>query len=110
MKCQIIGAKKRAKTMAKTHDVGKFYWHTMVYPIKPPVVAERAETQEIEEPYRFGKGICLRIPFTRLSLVMGKWITAHTESQALTNAIAGRAMTQDEVDWDLIRGIDDADI
>ena len=58
MKYQITGARGRAKIMAKTHDVGKFYWHLMTYPVKPPVVLERAETQEIEEPYRFGKGWC----------------------------------------------------
>jgi len=90
--------------MAKTHDVGKkHYWHFMVYPLKPKVVFEKAETQEIEEPYRFGKGYCLRLPFTRLSIVMGKWIKYYSESQALTNAIVGRKMSTEEVDWDRIR-------
>jgi hypothetical protein len=36
-------------------------------------------------------------------LVVGKWIKSYTESQALTNAVAGRPLKQDEVDWDLIR-------
>ena len=89
--------------MAKTHDVGSFYWHTMVYPVKPPVLFEKAETQEIEEPYRFGKGYCIRAPFTRVSLVLGKWVRRYSESEALTVAINGRAMTKDEVDWDYIR-------
>jgi len=89
--------------MAKTHDVGSFYWHTMVYPVKPPVVFEKAETQEIEEPYRFGKGYCIRVPFTRLSLVLGKWVKQYSESEALTVAINGRAMQKEEVDWDYIR-------
>jgi len=103
MKCQITGARERAKLMAKTHDVGKFYWHPMTYPVKPPVVIERAETQEIDEPYRFGKGWCIRLPLTRKSLVVGKWIKKYTESQALTIAVNGRSMKQDEVDWDVIR-------
>jgi hypothetical protein len=103
MKYQIIGARKRARKMAKTHDVGNFYWHLMTYPVKPPVVIERAETQEIDDPYRFGKGWCLRLPFTRQSIVLGKWIKRYSESQALTNAVNGRAMKQDEVDWDTIR-------
>jgi hypothetical protein len=89
--------------MARTHDVGKHYWHWMTYPVKPKVVVERAETQEIEDPYRFGKGWCIRLPFTRKSIVIGKWVKQFSESQALTNAIVGRSMKQDEVDWDMIR-------
>jgi hypothetical protein len=103
MKCQTIGARKRANKMAKTHDVGKFYWHLMTYPVKPPVVLERAETQEIDGQYRFGKGWCLRLPLTRKSSVMGKWIKTYSESEALTVAINGRRMDQEEVDWDVIR-------
>lgn len=34
---------------------------------------------------------------------MGKWVKRYTESQALTNAVNGRSMKQDEVDWDIIR-------
>ena len=89
--------------MAKTRDVGKFYWHPMTYPVNPPVLVEKANTQEIDEPYRFGTGICIRLPFTRKSLVVGKWIKSYSESQALTNAVAGRPLRQDEVDWDVIR-------
>lgn len=103
MKCQTTGARERANKMAQTHDVGKFYWHLMTYPVKPPVVLERAETQEIDGQYRFGKGWCLRLPLTRKSIVMGKWVKHYTESQALTNAINGRSMKQEEVDWDIIR-------
>jgi len=75
----------------------------MTYPVKPPVVFERAETQEIEEPYRFGKGWCLRLPFTRKAIVIGKWVKQYEESTALTVAINGRGMRQEEVDWDTIR-------
>ena len=90
--------------MAKTHDFGKkHFWHSMTYPVKPPVVFERAETQEIEEPYRFGKGWCLRLPFTRKAIVIGKWVKQYEESTALTVAINGRGMRQEEVDWDTIR-------
>lgn len=90
--------------MAKTRDIGSsFFWHTMVYPVKPPVLWERSETQEIDGKYRFGVGWAIRLPFTRLSIVIGKWIKQYTESQALTVAIRGRAMTEDEVDWDYIR-------
>jgi len=89
--------------MAQTHDIGKYYWHVMVYPIKPPVLFEKSETQEIEGRYRHGNGYCLRLPFTRLSIVFGKWIKSYPEHEALTVAINGRAMKQDEVNWDYIR-------
>lgn len=89
--------------MANTHNVGKFYWHTMVYPIKPPVLLDKAETQQIEEPYYGGKGWALRLPFTRLAIVVGKWTAAYSESVAFTRAINGRGMLQGEFDWDILR-------
>jgi hypothetical protein len=91
--------------MARTHDVGKkYFWHAMVYPIKPKVIIERSNTQEIEEPFRYGSGLVFRLPFTRLSIVIGKWVAQYDESQALTNAIAGRAVAEGEFDWDIVRG------
>lgn len=85
--------------MAKTRGVKSFYWHPMVYPIKPPVLWERADTQEIEEPYRQGIGVSIRLPLTRLALVFGKWVRTHDEFNGLTNAIKGRVMTDDEINW-----------
>jgi hypothetical protein len=96
---------RRGKKMARTHDFGKkHFWHVMVYPLKPKVIFETSTTQEIEHPFRFGKGWVFRIPFTRVSLVIGKWVAKYEESQALTNAIAGRPVEQDEFDWDIVRG------
>ena len=89
--------------MAKPRSIKSIYWHPLIYPIKPPVLWETAETQEIEEPYRFGKGFAVRFPLTRAALVVGKWVSRYDESQALTNAIRGRIMTEDEVDWDYVR-------
>ena len=83
---------------------------TIVYPVKPKELWEKAETQEIDIPYRGGDGIALRLPFTRLGLVLGRWNTQYEESQALTHAIGGRAMAQTEVDWDTVRfGVLDED-
>jgi hypothetical protein len=89
--------------MAKTHDVGNYFWHTLVYPIKPSVIFDKAETQEIEEPFRGGKGWAIRLPFTRLAIVLGRWNEIFSESSALTRAVVGRPMSQDEVDWDMLR-------
>ena len=79
------------------------YWHTLKYPVKPRELCERAETQEIDEPFRFGSGFALRIPFTRKAVVIGKWQQSYSESEALTYAIRGRYVGDDELDWDVVR-------
>ncbi|CAB4122242.1 hypothetical protein UFOVP27_121 [uncultured Caudovirales phage] len=89
--------------MANTHDVGKFYWHTMVYPVNPKVIFDRAETQEIEGKYRGGNGWAIRLPFTRLSIVVGVWGKSYEERAALTRAINGRAIEEEAFDWDTVR-------
>ena len=89
--------------MANTRDVGKFYWHTMVYPVKPAVFLDRAETQEIECKYRGGHGWAVRLPFTRLAIVIGKWDKEYDERVALTRAINGRAIEETAFDWDTVR-------
>lgn len=89
--------------MANPRTVGLFYWHTLVYPVKPPILWERAETQEIEIPFRGGVGTSIRLPLTRLALVVGKWNSSYDESQALTNAIHGRPLPEEEIDWNFVR-------
>lgn len=99
-----MSAKKRVRTkMSNPRDVGKFYWHPLVYPVKPPVLWERAETQEIDELFRAGSGFAIRLPFTRLALVIGKWVGRYNESEALTAAIKGRALPEEEINWDHVR-------
>jgi hypothetical protein len=96
--------------VANPRDVGPFYWHTLVYPVKPKEFLERAETQEIAEPYRGGVGVSIRLPLTRLAIVIGKWNARFDEGQALTNAIRGRYLPEEEVDWEYIRyGAKDGD-
>ena len=89
--------------MANPRTVGSFYWHTLVYPVKPPILWERAVTQEIDLPFRGGVGVSIRLPFTRLALVVGKWNSSYDESQALTNAIRGRYLPDEEINWDFVR-------
>lgn len=90
--------------MATTKDIGNYYWHGLTYPYKPKGLYEKAETQEIDEPFRHGSGVSIRIPFTKRAIVIGKWAkTGYTESEALTYAIRGRGLKKDEVNWDAIR-------
>jgi hypothetical protein len=96
--------------VANPRDLGPFYWHTLVYPVKPKELWEPAETQEISEPFRGGKGLSIRLPLTRLALVVGKWKASFEESQALTNAIRGRVLLEEETDWEFIRyGVKEGD-
>lgn len=89
--------------MANPRDFGPIYWHTLVYPVKPPILWEKAVTQEIDGKYRGGVGLSIRLPFTRLALVLGRWTHVFEESQALTNAIAGRSLSEEEINWDYVR-------
>ena len=92
--------------MANTRGVGPFFWHSMTYPVKPPVLIDPAETQEIDTPFRRGRGYALRFPLTRRALVVGRWKSIHDESEALTYAICGRAVEHEDVNWDRIRDED----
>jgi hypothetical protein len=90
--------------MAQTHDIGNLYWHAIKYNAKPKEFFEKAESQEIEPPFRTGKGFAIRFPFSKRGLVFGWWKkSGFEESQALTYAVNGRGLTKNEVDWDHIR-------
>lgn len=95
--------------MANPRSVGPFYWHPLRYLVKPTVFIDPAETQEIDEPFRRGRGYAVRFPLTKHAIVLGHWQSSHTESEALTYAISGRAMSEEEVNWEFVRG-DDEDI
>jgi hypothetical protein len=90
--------------MAEPRTIRSIYWHYLNYPIRPKVLVDPAETQEIDPPYRRGVGFAYRLPLTNHAIVIGKWISSHDESTALTYAISGRVAT-DEIDWDTVRDI-----
>lgn len=62
--------------MASAHDIGNIYLTTMKHlpGTKPPLFERDAETREIDGKYRIGRGVSLRIPFTRRCIVIGRWI------------------------------------
>lgn len=91
--------------------IWRIYILTFSYPVKPKVLLERAETQEIDPPFRHGSGLAFRIPFTRQALVIGYWTHRLHEDSALSTAIAGRYLPEGEFDWDKVRyGVQDEDI
>lgn len=67
-----------------------------VYPgeYKPPLV-EKAQVQEKAWPWRFGTGWVFRVPFTRLALVLSRWIDRQPSD------------TDDEGKWIAFRTIED---
>lgn len=59
--------------MANTHDLGHFYWHVVRVPWKTPPVQLRGTSHEVEEPWRIGHCVLLRLLFLPWCLVLGWW-------------------------------------
>lgn len=89
--------------MSEIHSVHKIYWQVLKYPFVPPKFLDESETQEIDDPYRHGRGVAIKIPFTKSVLILGKWLSKKGESEALTYAIGGRILSDDELNWESIR-------
>lgn len=88
--------------VANIHSVHKFYWHILDYGYKPKSFIEKAETQLIDPPYKYGDGIAIRPPFSTKAVVIGLWKgTIEEETEALTRAINGKPL--DNPVWDKIR-------
>lgn len=69
-----------------TRTVGHTYFHTAYCAPDVPVF-HTAETQEIEAPFRSGKGVVFRMPLTRRAVVVGRWTGQKSEFDALSSAI-----------------------
>lgn len=80
--------------------VESVFWHAQRYPRRrvaphrPPLV-ETATAREVEDPYRTGEAVALRVPLTRRALVFGFWkpadvpVTSDEETGKLLEAIDG---------------------
>lgn len=80
--------------MPRTHDIGCLYWHTLKSP-GPPKWGGRSWTEEIEAPYREGRGWACRIGLRRV-LIVGRWRDVErTEDEALMAALGASALTTD---------------
>lgn len=76
--------------MPETKDVGRFYFHPMKYPIGGAPRFERTITKEIEEPYRKGDSLVVRLG-RRAAVVLGRWREPVDvdEDEALLDALEG---------------------
>lgn len=73
--------------MPVTKDLGRVYLTSMRYLHRKaaPLIAETGWTAEIEEPYRRGRCLVVRIPFTLRAIVLGLWGQPGTEAQRLAD-------------------------
>lgn len=79
-------------------SVGNRYVHILLS--KGPAI-ERTWTQEIEDPYRTGDTLVLRVPKTSFTFCVGRWSDVKlSESLALQRAIGARIM---DVDTEKVR-------
>jgi hypothetical protein len=63
----------------------RLYWHS-----DSPPLLHLTVTQEIEAPFREGRCLVVRIPFTKRALVFGRWVGKRRQLDALLAATGGR--------------------
>lgn len=98
--------------MPETHGTKHLYFHFHRYPdlrnlqmpVRRPHCTEKAWTQEIESPYRYGHGRVFRFWPSRRAVVIGRWgpPSGGGELHALERATQARAMHDvlaDIKDW-----------
>lgn len=77
--------------MPHVHQIGaQHFVHTMRYPTRDFPLIDKGETQEIEDPYRYGNSLVFRVPLSRAAIVVGKWTAQEPEDSALRRAIKAR--------------------
>lgn len=77
--------------MPELHQIGRHHFvHTMKYPNTKFPLLDVGETQEIEDPYRYGRSVVMRVPFARSAVVVGRWVGEESEDTALRRAIGAR--------------------
>lgn len=77
--------------MPSVHHIGtNFYAHRMTFPGTGYPLLEMGDTQEIEWPYRTGRGLVVRAPMSRQAVVVGRWLGHMDEEHALSSAIGAR--------------------
>lgn len=89
--------------MAQTHDLGPFFFHTIDLKEDSPRF-HRAQTHEVDEPFRISNSLVLRI-FGTYGIVLGRWReTDLDEESALIQAMDSREMAVEPADLEDWRG------
>jgi hypothetical protein len=85
-------------------NIGPLYVTLVKYPHRNFLpIAEKGWSHEIDEPFRRGSCLVIRLPFTHPGIGIGIWGKPQDETDALTAAIWGRQLdiSVDELlEWD----------
>lgn len=82
-----------------TKTLGRIYFHTAYCAPDVPVF-HTAETNEIEEPFRYGKGLVFRFPLTRRVIVIGRWVGERSETEAMDDVFSRQGgLNEIKGDW-----------
>jgi len=86
--------------MATTRRIftDKYFWHPLTYAHRGWPWVERGTTQETDYPFRSANSLVLRFPFTRTSLVIGRWGPPRPEEEALLAAVRGSYRDLEDMD------------
>lgn len=92
--------------MAHINDLGRFYTQRLYWQKDDPPLIHFDRTVETVHPFRVGKCVVLRKPFSKDAYVFGAWVgKSQDEEAALLDAMGGR-VTKDngirltgEEDW-----------
>lgn len=85
--------------------VGPFFWYTYDYGFTgAPLINLHGSTREVDPPYRYGRAVIVRLPFSTGALVLGKWDgQLEDEDSAILTATGGRLVgvsTEEIREWD----------
>ena len=78
-----------------THDLGSWYWHVMRVPALTPPVQLQGLSHEVEDPWRIGRCVLLRLGLLPLVLVLGKWGPGRTREEMEQVELAPEAVAID---------------
>ena len=91
--------------MAKITDVGPFaYVQRLYWTLENPPLWHLDVTNEIEYPFRRGRCLVLRVPFTKRAFAVGLWGERQAEQEALLAAMGGRITRNNGVVLDELEG------
>lgn len=70
--------------------MGRVFVHRMTYPTKNHPLVEMGTTIETDHPFRAGKSVVLRVPFSTQAVAIGLWIGVGSEEDNLRRAVSAR--------------------
>lgn len=79
----------------ETHDLGRLYCHTLEVPRDSPRVQLDGTSHEVEEPWRIGR--CILVRLGGRALVVGWWGRGRTAEEVIEAELAEIEPSEDEL-------------